>query len=88
MIAAERPVIVSLGGEFPELLEQRGAAHVVDFDAAAFARGIDEIFAKPRSFDAMARRGRALIETELNWDVIGATLQGVLHDATSDHAAR
>ena len=88
MIAAQRPVIVSRGGEFPQLLEARGCAHVVDFDAAAFARGIDEVLARHEHFEAMALRGRRLIETELNWDVIGAQLQDVLHQATAGHAAR
>ena len=59
MIAAQRPVIVSRGGEFPELLESRGCALVVDFDAAAFARGIDRVIAQHTSFREMARRGRA-----------------------------
>jgi glycosyltransferase involved in cell wall biosynthesis len=84
MLAAERPVIVSRGGEFPELLESRGCAVVVEFDAAAFARAIDAALTDRAGHAALAARGRGLIERELNWDVIGDQLEGVLHRMTSD----
>jgi glycosyltransferase involved in cell wall biosynthesis len=82
MIAAQRPVIVSGGGEFPALLAARGAALVVDHSADGFARALDEVFEDPAAFVAMATRGRELIERELNWDVIGDHLAEVVRSAT------
>jgi glycosyltransferase involved in cell wall biosynthesis len=81
MIAAQRPVIVSGGGEFPALLAARGAALVVDHSALAFARAFEDVFSNPDAFGAMARRGRELIERELNWDVIGDHLAEVVMQA-------
>jgi glycosyltransferase involved in cell wall biosynthesis len=85
MIAAQRPVIVSGGGEFPALLAARGAALVVEHSAAAFARAFAEVLAKPEAFAAMALRGRELIERELNWDVIGDHLADVVTSARIAH---
>jgi len=83
MIASQRPVIVSGGGEFPALLAARGAALVVEDCADAFARALDGVFADPAAFAAMALRGRELIERELNWDVIGEHLAEAVRSATS-----
>jgi glycosyltransferase involved in cell wall biosynthesis len=82
MIAAQRPVIVSGGGEFPALLAARSAALVVDHSAEAFARAFADVFSDPDAFAAMARRGRELIERELNWDVIGDRLAEIVRVAT------
>lgn len=82
MLAAQRPVIVSRGGEFPELLEERRCAKVVPHDAASFSRAIDEVFESEAEHAELARRGRALIETELNWDVIGMELARVVSKVT------
>ncbi len=81
MIAAQRPVVASRGGEFPALLEARAAACLVEHSATGFARAIGEILARPDAYTAMARRGRELIERELNWDVIGAWLVEVVDRA-------
>ena len=83
MLAAKRPVIVSRGGEFPELLDERRCAVVVGFDAPSFARAIDDVLARPDTYAPFAERGRALIESELNWDVIGAHLEAVVRRATA-----
>jgi glycosyltransferase involved in cell wall biosynthesis len=87
MIAARRPVIVSGGGEFPALLAARRAALVVDHSAEAFARALDEVFGDPPAFEAMAQRGRELVERELNWDVIGEQLARVVRSATTARTA-
>jgi glycosyltransferase involved in cell wall biosynthesis len=81
MLAAQRPVVVSQGGEFPQLLRERQCALLVEFDAGAFARAIDDIIDRPDEHAPMAARGRNLIETELNWDVIGGQLEDVLRRA-------
>jgi len=78
MLAAARPVIVSRGGEFPRLLESRGCAIVVDFEAAAFARAIDAALGDRARHTEVAARGRDLVERELNWNAIGDQLEGVL----------
>lgn len=78
MLAAERPVIVSRGGEFPRLLESRRCGVVVDFAPAAFARAIDAALGDRAGHAELAARGRDLIERELNWDVIGTRLEEVL----------
>ncbi|MEP6863406.1 MAG: glycosyltransferase family 4 protein [Deltaproteobacteria bacterium] len=82
MIAAQRPVIASRGGEFPALLEQQAAALIVDHTPAAFARAITEVITDPARFAAMARRGRELVEQRLNWDVIGTELERAVERAT------
>lgn len=82
MIAAQRPVIVSRGGEFPALLEHHAAALIVEHSPAAFARAMTEVVADPARFAAMARRGRALVEQRLNWDVIGGELARAVERAT------
>jgi glycosyltransferase involved in cell wall biosynthesis len=83
MLAAERPVIVSRGGEFPALLEQRRCAIVVDYEPAAFARAIDAAIADRTGHASFAKRGRELIVTELNWDVIGEQLATVVDRVAS-----
>lgn len=83
MLASQRPVVVTRAGEFPELVEQRGCALVVDCTADAFRDAIDGILDAPERHADLARRGRALIERELNWDVIGTQLEDVLRRAMS-----
>ena len=83
MIAAQRPVIVSRGGEFPALLAAARCAIVVARMRMP-SRAASTTIVDPRTtYAAMARRGRELIESELNWDVIGQQLDDVLHRAAS-----
>ncbi len=79
MIAAGRPVVVSPAGEFPALLAQRQAARVVEPTPAAFATALADVLATPDA--AMVRRGRELIERELNWTAIGEVLERALERA-------
>jgi glycosyltransferase involved in cell wall biosynthesis len=88
MLAAARPVIVSRGGEFPQLLESRGCAVVVDFNTTAFARAIDMALGDRAGHAEVAARGRDLIVSELNWDVIGDQLDGVLRRVVSGEELR
>jgi len=81
MLAAERPVVTTMAGEFPALIAEHGAGLVVELSSAGFATAIADVLARPASHLAMARRGRALIERELNWDVIGAHLGRVVDRA-------
>jgi glycosyltransferase involved in cell wall biosynthesis len=83
MIASQRPVVVSRGGEFPALLERERAASIVEHTAEGFAGALAEIVAEPARFGAMAQRGRALIEQRLNWDVIGTELERAVERAVS-----
>jgi len=83
MLASARPVVVSLGGEFPELLARRQCAVVVGCDPASFARAIDDVLADPEGHAGYATRGRQLIEAELNWDVIGKDLEAMLERAVT-----
>jgi glycosyltransferase involved in cell wall biosynthesis len=88
MLAAQRPVVISHGGEFSELIEQRACGVVTDYSAAGFARAIEDVLARPEHHAAIAQRGRALIETELNWDVIGVHLADALERAVQAGARR
>lgn len=81
MLAAQRPVVVSRAGEFSELVEQRGCGVVVDYTAAGFAHAIADALARPEYHAPIAERGRALIESELNWDMIGVKLADALDRA-------
>jgi glycosyltransferase involved in cell wall biosynthesis len=83
MLAARRPVVVSLGGEFPQLLRERDCAVVVGFGADDFAHAIRRILGAPAEYEGIAARGRQLIERELNWEVIGDQLEEALERATS-----
>jgi glycosyltransferase involved in cell wall biosynthesis len=83
MLATARPVIVSRGGEFPRLLEARGCAVVVDFEAGAFGRAIDAALGDHPRHAELAARGRQLIERELNWDMIGVQLERMLRHVMS-----
>jgi glycosyltransferase involved in cell wall biosynthesis len=83
LLAAERPVLVSRSGEFPELLESRGCAVIVDFDAAAFARAIETALGDRAGHAAVAARGRHLIESEFNWHVIGNQLEAAVRKAVN-----
>ena len=84
MLAARRPVVLSRGGEFAELVEKRRCGVICDHDGLAFARAIDAVFADPDAYEVVAARGRELIETELNWDVIGRQLERAVHAATQE----
>lgn len=88
MLAAQRPVVISRGGEFAELVEQRRCGVVVDYSPAGFARAIKDVLARPEHHAPMALRGRALIETELNWDVIGVQLADALDRAIAQSGHR
>ena len=88
MLAAQRPVVISRGGEFSELIEQRACGIVVEFTAAGFAGAIEDVLARPEYHAAIAERGRALIENELNWDVIGVQLADALDLAITSRARR
>lgn len=79
MIAAQRPVLVSIGGEFPALLGERGCAMIVDLDPDAYALAIEEVLTKPKAYEDMAKRGRQLIINELNWTVIGDQVEATLN---------
>lgn len=79
MLAAERPVITTAAGEFPALIAQREAGLIVEL--VGFATAIADVLARPAAYAEMARRGRTLIESELNWDVIGAHLGRVVDRA-------
>jgi glycosyltransferase involved in cell wall biosynthesis len=79
MLAAERPVITTAAGELPALIARRQAGLIVEL--AGFATAIAGVLARPDAYAEMARRGRALIESELNWDVIGAHLGRVVDRA-------
>jgi glycosyltransferase involved in cell wall biosynthesis len=82
MLAAQRPVVVSLGGEFPTLLRQKECAVIADFDARSFAAALDEIVRTPANYEPVAARARALVEHELDWRLIGNRLESVLNQAT------
>jgi glycosyltransferase involved in cell wall biosynthesis len=83
MLAAQRPVVVSPGGEFTELIAARDCGVVCEYTAAGFAAAIDRILDAPVAYEGMAERGRRLIETELNWDVIGRKLEDALRAVTA-----
>ena len=87
MLAAQRPVVISHGGEFSELIEQRRCGLVVDYSADGFAGAIADVLARPEHHEPIARRGRALIENELNWDVIGVQLADALDRALASRSA-
>lgn len=87
MLAAQRPTVISRGGEFSQLIESRGCGVVVDYSAEGFARAIADVIARPEHHAPIAKRGRALIEDELNWDVIGARLAEALDRAVAHHHA-
>jgi len=78
LVAAGRPVLVSVGGEFPQMLGERGCAGVVAFDAAAYAAAISDLLASPDRATELARRGRQLIVDELNWDRLGGQVTSVV----------
>ena len=77
LMAAARPVIVRRGGEFPQLLEFPGWAVIVDFEVTASDAALGD---RARHAE-LAARGRDLIESELNWDVIGDQLERVVQRA-------
>jgi len=78
LLAAGRPVLVSVGGEFPEMLGQRGCARVVSFEPAAYAAAVTDLLASPEGAADLARRGRELIVDELNWDRLGDQVASVV----------
>jgi glycosyltransferase involved in cell wall biosynthesis len=78
MIAAERPVLVSKGGEFPAMLGERGAARVIAFKAEAYAAAILALIRSPEDGAALAARGRRIVVEELNWARIGAQIRDVI----------
>jgi phosphatidylinositol alpha-1,6-mannosyltransferase len=87
LMAAERPFVISRGGESSEFVEERGCAVVVDYSATAFARAFEDVLARPEHHAAIARRGRQLIETELSWDTIGVRLADAMDRAIASRVA-
>lgn len=83
MLAAQRPVVISEAGEFPELVRERRAGILVSFSAAGFAKAFDDVLSNPSDYSAMAARGRALIEDELNWSLIGDELEALVRAAAT-----
>lgn len=78
MISVERPVVTSIGGEFPEILGRGNSAWVVPFTAEGFAGGILEILRDPQAAAAMARRGRLFAVDSLAWDIVGGQVAHVV----------
>ena len=83
MLAAERPVVVGAGGEFPALIEARRAGVIAEHHPVAFATAFADIIRYPGMYEPVARRGRQLIETELCWDVIGVELADAVERAVT-----
>jgi glycosyltransferase involved in cell wall biosynthesis len=81
MLAAQRPVVTSTAGEFPALIAQHAAGVIAELSPRGFAVAIGDLLERPEAAAAIARRGRALIERDLNWDVIGAHLGRVVERA-------
>lgn len=75
-LAAELPVLITPGCNFPEV-ERRGVGRVVAADVDGVEQGLRELL----SFDTaelrqMGRRGRAMVENGYTWDqVAGETLE-------------
>jgi glycosyltransferase involved in cell wall biosynthesis len=84
MLAAERPVIVSAGGEFPIMLGLRSCARVVRFTGKGYADALLELLRLPREAAELAHRGRRLVLDELNWAKIGDQLQELVERVVGD----
>lgn len=72
--AAQRPIVVSPGGEFPALLQARQAALIVSRTATAYAAAFEQILASPQDSQNMAERARALMVHDLSWERIAPDL--------------
>jgi glycosyltransferase involved in cell wall biosynthesis len=78
MISCERPVVTSAGGEFPQILGERGCASLAAFEPAAFAAALLRILETPEEGQRMAERGRNFAQTELEWSIIGRQVLDVI----------
>lgn len=83
--AAERPIIVSPAGEFPELLRQHRAALVVPRTPAAYGIAFGRILKSPEKYRPMAARARALMVGELSWRNIAPSLVGLVERIGAKH---
>jgi glycosyltransferase involved in cell wall biosynthesis len=81
MLAAQRPVVTSAAGEFPALIARHAAGVIAELSPHGFATAIRDLLERTDAASAMAHRGRALIERDLNWDVIGGHLGRVVERA-------
>ena len=78
MIACERPVVTTGGGEFPRILGGRGCASLAAFDPADFAAALCRVLESPDKGKEMAARGRAFAQSELEWRIIGRQVLDVI----------
>jgi len=78
MLAAERPVIVSAGGEFPEMIGTRNCGRLVPFNGEAYAAALVDLLEYPEAAAELAQRGRRLMIDEFNWVKIGHQLRDVV----------
>ena len=78
MLAAERPVIVSAGGEFPTMIGARNCGLLVPFSGDAYAKALLDLLQSPQEAAGLAQRGRRLMVDEFNWVTIGRQLRDVV----------
>lgn len=78
MISCERPVVTSAGGEFPQLLGDRGCASLEAFNSEAFADAICRILESPGEAQLMAKKARDFARAELEWRIIGKQVLDVI----------
>jgi glycosyltransferase involved in cell wall biosynthesis len=74
MAAAERAVIVSKAGEFPERLIYDGGALAADWSPTSFATAIGRLLEDKEFRSGVAKRGRQFALRELDWAPIGDSL--------------
>ena len=85
-LAHARPVVVTEGVDIGPEIAEAGAGLVVPPDAGALAGALLQLLRDPVAAHAMGQRGRAMVETRYNADVVATQMLAVYQQLIQTHS--
>ena len=82
-LSAARPIVTNRTGDLGELVRREQVGLAVEDTPEAFAAAVIQLFENPQLGCELARRGRDLAETRLDWRFLAAGLEGFYHQILS-----
>ena len=74
-MALGKPVIVARGTGIDTVVESHGLGIVVEYSKEGFSRGVDYLISNSSQWGSIAKRGRAIYETQYSWRIMEKRLR-------------